>query len=65
MNRRMFLQSCGIASAAAVLPASSADASFSPRNAAVKPVVGSWFEFEHHNQAEGKYWNSVVSQFTT
>jgi len=30
----------------------------------IKPIVGSWFEFEHHNQVEGKYWNSTLRQFT-
>jgi len=31
----------------------------------IKPFVGSWFEFEHHNQPEGKYWNPTMSKFTT
>ncbi|MDR1724281.1 MAG: DUF4434 domain-containing protein [Tannerella sp.] len=30
----------------------------------IKPIVGSWFEFEHHNQAEGIYWNPALRQFT-
>ena len=59
------MQTCGIASAAAGLSASPVLATAARRNTAVKPIVGSWFEFEHHNQAEGKYWNSVISQFTT
>jgi len=65
MNKRKFIQTCGIASAAALLPASSlfANVSNSSKNA-VKPIVGSWFEFEHHNQPEGKYWNSIVPKFT-
>jgi len=30
----------------------------------VKPIEGSWFEFQHHNAAEGKYWNSRLLDFT-
>lgn len=29
-----------------------------------KPIVGTWFEFWHHNLSEGKYWNSICRQFT-
>jgi hypothetical protein len=29
-----------------------------------KPIVGSWFEFQHHSATEGKYWNSVLEKFT-
>lgn len=29
-----------------------------------KLIGGSWFEFQHHNRAEGKYWNSVCRAFT-
>ena len=65
MKRRSFIQTCGIASATALLPASPVFASPSGFNPFIKPIVGSWFEFEHHNQPEGKYWNPVVSKFTT
>jgi hypothetical protein len=34
-------------------------------NTFIKPVVGSWFEFEHHNQLGAKHWNSVLPSFTT
>jgi hypothetical protein len=30
----------------------------------IKPIEGSWFEFQHHNEAEGKYWNQILAQFT-
>ena len=26
-----------------------------------KPITGSWFEFLHHNTAEGKYWNETIT----
>ena len=65
MNRRTFIQTGSIASAAAFVPALPVIASVSGSNPFTKPIVGSWFEFEHHNQSEGKYWNPVVSKFTT
>lgn len=30
----------------------------------VKPIEGTWFEFQHHNTAEGKYWNPTLENFT-
>jgi len=30
----------------------------------VKPISGTWFEFQHHSQAEGKYWNPACQSFT-
>ncbi len=30
----------------------------------IKPIEGSWFEFQHHNIAEGKYWNPTLAEFT-
>lgn len=30
----------------------------------VKPIEGSWFEFQHHSIAEGKYWNPKLVDFT-
>lgn len=29
-----------------------------------KPITGTWFEFWHHNVAEGKYWNPIVRNFS-
>ena len=66
MNRRNFLQAGCVASAAFLpswMPASASV--LGSKNSFVKPFVGSWFEFEHHNQSEGKYWNHIVSKFTT
>ena len=28
-----------------------------------QPIVGSWFEFQHHNRAEGVYWNPACACF--
>ncbi len=30
-----------------------------------KYIKGSWFEFQHHNKAEGKYWNESLASFTS
>ncbi|MDY0098232.1 MAG: DUF4434 domain-containing protein [Bacteroidales bacterium] len=30
-----------------------------------KPVEGSWFEFQHHNPQEGKYWNKILEGFSS
>lgn len=30
----------------------------------IKPITGTFFEFEHHNRAEGKYYNSEMWSFT-
>ncbi len=29
-----------------------------------KRITGTWFEFTHHNVAEGKYWDPIVRRFT-
>jgi hypothetical protein len=30
----------------------------------VKPLVGTWLEFEHHNQLGAKHWNPFLPKFT-
>ena len=30
----------------------------------VKPIRGSWFEFQHHSKPEGVYWNPACAAFT-
>ena len=76
MDRRKFLQA---GTAAALLPATAplmasgissagnatSAASTTGSGCFIKPFVGSWFEFEHHNQPEGVYWNPTVAKFTT
>lgn len=29
----------------------------------LKPIQGTWFEFQHHSRVEGKYWNPVCRYF--
>ena len=62
MNRRNFIQTCSIAPAA-FLPACSLSVPASA-NAFIKPIVGTGFEFEHHNQNGAKYWNPALRKFT-
>ena len=33
------------------------------QHAGAQPIAGSWFEFQHHNRAEGVYWNSACARF--
>ncbi|OGO90660.1 MAG: hypothetical protein A2Y17_02920 [Clostridiales bacterium GWF2_38_85] len=30
----------------------------------INPINGSWFEFQHHNILEGKYWNDICRKMT-
>jgi len=30
----------------------------------IKPIGGSWFEFQHHNRPEGIYWNPACEAFS-
>ncbi len=33
-------------------------------NSRLKPIEGSWFEFQHHSVIEGTYWNHALVEFT-
>jgi len=35
------------------------------KNPKIKPIAGSWFEFQHMNEGEGLYWNPALKNFTT
>lgn len=30
----------------------------------IKPIQGTWFEFQHHSRVEGKYWNPICRHFS-
>jgi hypothetical protein len=63
MKRRNFLLSCG----AALLAGSFSheiQAAIRRNPGKIKPIEGSWFEFQHHNLAEGKYWNETLRSFS-
>jgi hypothetical protein len=62
LNRREFLFSLGVGAAAMALHTSAASAATA--SAATKPIVGSWFEFQHHATVEGVDWNPALVRFT-
>ncbi len=62
MKRRKFLMTLGAATlGSSLLPELQAAAR---KNPSVKPIEGSWFEFQHHSAVEGKYWNPTLEKFT-
>ena len=62
LNRRDFLVTLGMgATALAIDPAK---ATASPLPGAIKPISGSWFEFQHHATVEGVDWNPACARFT-
>lgn len=63
MNRRNFLRTCGLSTAAFFMP-KSLEAFNYQRNPNIKPIMGSWFEFKHHSDVEGVYWNPTLANFT-
>lgn len=61
MNRKDFLRTAGMAMLGLPYLMKLQAASLGK---SVKPIEGTWFEFQHHNEAEGKYWNSTLENFT-
>jgi len=62
MRRRNFLNLLGLAYFGTA-PTGSLLKSLSV-NSKIKPIEGSWFEFQHHSVVEGKYWDHVLKTFT-
>ncbi len=63
LNRREFLYALGAGGATlGALPQSAQPA---PTSAAIKPISGSWFEFQHHATVEGVDWNPECACFTS
>jgi hypothetical protein len=62
LGRRDFLWTLGIAGTA--LTGLPRRINAQPANAAVKPIRGSWFEFQHHATVEGVDWNPACACFT-
>lgn len=63
MKRRDFLRFCG---ATLIIGSVSHEiqAAIRHNSKKIKPIEGSWFEFQHHNLAEGKYWNETLKTFS-
>lgn len=62
LSRRDLLAALGAGAAALAIDPLRADASAS--SSAVKPIRGSWFEFQHHATVEGVDWNPALVRFT-
>jgi hypothetical protein len=63
MNRRRFITAASLASCLPMM--SCLPTNRNDNRLKIKPIVGSWFEFEHHNQAGAKHWNPFLPKFTT
>jgi hypothetical protein len=61
LNRREFLAVAGMGSFSNVVHPFLNTTSASD---AIKPIQGSWFEFQHHATVEGVDWNPALAQFT-
>ncbi|MDP4185943.1 MAG: DUF4434 domain-containing protein [Bacteroidota bacterium] len=66
MDRRNFLKYAGL-STTGLLAANSLSANMltNCKNTSIKPISGSWFEFQHLNIEEGHYWDPALKNFTT
>src|ERR1700732_96051 len=62
LNRRDFLVALGVG--ATTLAINPPGANASPTTAAIKPIAGSWFEFQHRATVEGVDWNPACARFT-
>ena len=62
MKRRNFLKTVGAGTLGTIVTSELHAAMVG--NKKIKPIEGSWFEIQHHNLPEGKYWNSTLEKFT-
>jgi hypothetical protein len=62
INRRDFLYVLGASGVA--LTAFPQTLQSAPASATIKPMAGSWFEFQHHSTVEGVDWNPQCVRFT-
>ena len=62
MDRRFFLSILGLSSASLFCP----NLSFAMEDVSnlIKPIAGSWFEFQHPGGKEGVYWDDDLRHFT-
>ncbi len=69
MDRRNFLRSAGLGSAGLAVAGSVSAAELTMKNhhvdSQIKPISGSWFDFQHLNIEEGLYWDPALKKFTT
>lgn len=62
MNRRDFIAALGAGAAGLAMHSSIANASAT--SGTIKPITGSWFEFQHHATVEGVDWNPACARFS-
>jgi len=63
LSRRNFLNTLGAAATiTATLPAAESPQSVPPE---IKPLSGTWFEFQHHATVEGVDWNPACASFSS
>jgi hypothetical protein len=62
VDRRNFCKLVGASAASMFLPNNIL--SMRNENNKIKPINGSWFEFQHHSGVEGKYWNDTLWNFS-
>lgn len=66
MNRRNFLSALGLGTAG-VMFSNQIQAKIlqqASQNPQIKPIAGSWFEFQHPGGKEGVYWDKDLRKFT-
>lgn len=66
MNRRNFLTTLGLGAAGMILPGMAHENIMQNvvNNSNIKPIAGSWFEFQHPGGKEGVYWDKDLRNFT-
>lgn len=62
LNRRGFL--CALGAGSTMNGALMGIESPQPTSPKIKPISGSWFEFQHHATVEGVDWNPALANFT-
>jgi len=62
LNRRDFLYA--LAAGGTILGTFPQSAEPAPASAGIKPIAGSWFEFQHHATVEGVDWNPQCADFS-
>lgn len=63
MKRRKFIQTLGAGTTGIFIAGEFMPSEMKKKQ--IKPIEGSWFEFQHHSAAEGKYWNHTLEKFTS
>lgn len=67
MDRRKFLKISGIGAAGMLFSDRLTGALLKEAQAStqIKPITGSWIEFQHHLPAESEYWDEALRKFTS